>query len=298
MSCLPAVLRKGDIVRIVAPSGAFDRAEFEAGIRLLEQADLRPVFAAEIFERQRYFAGSDTRRQRELDRALADPEVCAIWMARGGYGATRLLPRLDLTTIRGAQKWWVGFSDATALHAAWARAGVVSLHAANVTTLRQWSEASRAELFDLLAGERAPHLQGCTLKIGPTVRGPLLGGNLTVLAAMAGTGQLPSFAGAIVLLEDIGERPYRLDRALNQLIQAGAFHGVRGFAIGQLTDCGDPPGKEEASTTAIDVVLEVLTPLGHPILADLPIGHEPTSRPALLGSEWVLDPGRSTLTMA
>ena len=298
MSQLPAVLRKGDVVRLVAPSGAFDRATFEVGVKILEEADLTPMYDEGIFERQHYFAGKDTRRLKELEHALADRTARGIWMARGGYGATRLLSKLDLTAITRAPKWFIGFSDATALHALWARAGVASLHGANVTTLGTWTEGARAELFGVLAGERAPHLAGRTLKIGPTVRGPLLGGNITVLAAMAGTGQLPSFAGSIVLLEDVGERPYRLDRSLTQLVTAGAFQGVRGFVLGQLTDCVEAPGKPESDYTAVEAVVEVLGPLGHPIVGELPIGHEPLSRPALLGVDWVLDPGRSTLTMA
>jgi len=119
-----------------------------------------------------------------------------------------------------------------------------------------------------------------------------------VLAAMAGTGHLPSFTGGIVLIEDIGEKPYRLDRSLTQLTLAGAFNGVRGFVIGQLTDCVEEPGKPESHYAALDVVADVLGPLGQPIIGELPIGHEASSRPVLLGTEWVLDPGHSTLTMA
>jgi muramoyltetrapeptide carboxypeptidase len=298
MSQLPAVLERGDVVRLVAPSGAFDRAAFETGVGVLEQAGFRPVFDEAIFERHHYFAGTDSRRQHELDRALADPEARCIWMARGGYGATRLVAGVDPAVIARGRKWFVGFSDGTALHAAWARAGVASLHGANVTTLGLWSDAARAELFGALVGERAPHFFGRTVKAGPTVRGPLHGGNLTVLAAMSGTGHLPSFAGSIMLIEDIGERPYRLDRSLTQLCLAGAFRGVLGFVIGQLTDCVEAPGKPESDYSALEAVADVLKPLGHPIVGELPIGHDASSRPVLLGVDWVLDPGRSTLTMA
>ncbi|MBI5508129.1 MAG: LD-carboxypeptidase [Deltaproteobacteria bacterium] len=295
MSSLPPPLRAGAAIRIVAPSGAFDRTVFDAGVRLIEAAGFKPVFDDGLFARQRYLAGSDARRRRELVAALEDPGAEAIWTARGGYGATRLLPALGLDWIRRRPKWLIGFSDATALHAVWARAGLASVHGANVTTLAQWTAAAQAELVALLCGGAVPALTGTTVHDGPTVRGPLLGGNLTVLAAMAGTDALPSFAGSVVLLEDIGERPYRLDRSLTQLVQAGAFAGVKGFAVGQLTDCVEPAGAPDVGCSALEVVVEVLAPLGVPIVAELPVGHESSARPVVLGRDVALVPSAATL---
>ena len=292
---LPAPLKKGDYVRIVAPSGAFERARLDAGLVHIAAAGLRPVLDDGLFSRQRYLAGDDARRLAELQHAITDPTCRAIWVARGGYGATRLLPQVTPESIAAGNKWLIGFSDTTALHCAWLRAGVAGLHGANVTTLASWSGAARDELFGWLFEPKACQLTGSAALGGRAVRGRLVGGNITVLASMAGTGTLPSMAGCIVLLEDIGERPYRLDRSLTQLRQAGAFNGVVGFAIGQLTDCelNDP----SADYSALEVVLGTLKDLRVPVVSQLPIGHESSSRAVVLGAQATLDPAAGTLTL-
>ena len=261
---VPDAVRAGDVVRVIAPCGAFDRERFETGLRLIERAGLVVRYDDAVFGRHRYLAGDDERRLGELRHALGETDTRVLWVARGGYGATRLLPHLPVDAVRRAGKWLVGFSDVTALHMLWARAGLASLHGANVTTLSQWSEGARDELMSWLT-QPAPRLfKGRVKHRGELVSGRLLGGNLTVLAAMAGTGAMPSLRGAIVLLEDVGERPYRLDRVLTQLVQSGAFDGVAGVVIGQLTDCTEP----NADYTALDVLTEVLAPLGVPVFQD------------------------------
>jgi muramoyltetrapeptide carboxypeptidase len=290
---VPAAVRPGDVVRIIAPSGGFDRDRFDPGVAILEKAGLRVRYDDAIFTRHRYLAGNDERRLAELRHALGESDTRVLWVARGGYGATRLLPHLPVDAVRHADKWLVGFSDTTALHMLWARAGLASLHGGNVTTLSQWSEGARDELFSWL-GSPAPRVfRGRVLHGGQLVTGRLLGGNLTVLAAMAGTGLLPSLRGAVLLLEDVGEKPYRLDRVTTQLIQAGVLDGVAAVVIGQLTDCIEAGG----GYTALDVLTEVLAPLDVPVLGELPIGHEPTSRAILSGALATVDPADGGLTL-
>ncbi len=290
---MPAPLRPGDKVRVVAPCGSFDRQRFLDGLEILVAADLQIALDDAVFAKHRYLAGDDETRHRDLSAALADPEARAVWIARGGYGATRLLPRLELERVRAADKWLVGFSDVTALHALFARAGLASVHGANVTTLPTWTPEARRELFDLLM-KRAPATYGGMPIAAGRGRGPIVGGNLTVLAAMAGTGALPAARGAIVLLEDIGERPYRLDRAFTQLLQAGFFAGAAGIAIGQLSGC-DEPGEE---LRGADVLCELAAGLGVPVVAGLPLGHDPASRAVLLGVVAELDGQKGTLEVS
>ncbi len=290
---VPDAVRPGDVVRVIAPCGAFDRERFEAGLAIIQRAGLVVRYDDAVFSRHRYLAGDDERRLAELRHALGEPDARVLWVARGGYGATRLLPHLPVDAVRRASKWLVGFSDVTALHMLWARAGLASLHGANVTTLSQWSEGARDELMSWLTQPSPRLFRGRVMHRGDLVSGRLLGGNLTVLAAMAGTGTLPSLRGAIVLLEDVGERPYRLDRVLTQLVQCGAFDGVAGVIIGQLTDCSEP----NADYTALDVLTDVLDPLGVPVLAELPIGHEPSSRAVLSGAMATLDTHEGVLTL-
>jgi muramoyltetrapeptide carboxypeptidase len=290
---VPSAVRPGDVVRIVAPCGAFDRERFAAGVAIIERAGLVARYDDAVFSKHRYLAGDDERRLGELRHALGESDTRVLWVARGGYGATRLLPRLPVDAVRRADKWLVGFSDTTALHMLWARAGLASLHGANVTTLAQWSEGARDELMAWLTSPAPRLFKGRIVHRGELVSGRLLGGNLTVLAAMAGTGLLPPLRGAIVLLEDVGERPYRLDRVLTQLVQAGALDGIVGVVVGQLTDCAEP----NADYTALDVLTDVLAPLGVPVLAELPIGHEPSSRAVLSGAVATLDTHEGVLTL-
>jgi muramoyltetrapeptide carboxypeptidase len=292
---LPDALGAGDVIHIVAPSSPFDRELFSAGVMAIEKAGLSVQYGDDLFERYRYLAGSDTRRVVELHAALRDPSVRALWTARGGYGATRLLPLIEPETVAGAGKWLIGFSDATALHCLWWRCGWASIYGANVTTLSSWSPVARTELFACLAGGRPPLLHGVGVHGHSPARGRLWGGNLAVLAALAGTGHLPAPGTGVLLLEDVGERPYRLDRTLTQLRQAGALEGVVGVAVGQLTRC-DAGGNSDFS--ALDVVAEVLDPLGTPVVAGLPVGHEPSARAVLLGGEVLLDPVAGTLAPA
>lgn len=287
----PALLKPGDRVRIVAPSGpVVERERFDQGIAWLHEIGLEPCYDDGLFVRSAYLAGSDERRCREFQTALDDDTAAAIWFARGGYGATRLLPYLSVGQIAARPRWLIGFSDASAVHALWQRAGLVSLHAANITGLVRWSPPAREQLCGyLFTGWSAP-LHGDTIYGGAQgcVRGRLAGGNLTVLASLAGTGYLPDYAGTIFFLEDVGERPYRLDRYLTQLGQSGAFDGVRGFVIGQLSGCVDPPD-QDAGCSALEAVCNVLAPLGVPILAGVAVGHGRSSLPLSLGTTAVMN---------
>ncbi len=278
-------------MRIVAPSGSFDREAFLRGVALLEGAGFVLRYDEELFARELYLAGSGARRLAELCEALAEPDTKIIWVARGGYGAAHLLPGLEPEAIARAGKALVGFSDATALHAAWGRARVLSVHGANVTTLASWSEEARAELFALLRNPGPLTYQSSTPPgpAGLSVRGALRGGNLTVLASLVGGPNFPDLRGAILLIEDIGERPYRLDRALVQLVQAGALAGVRAIVVGQLSRC------EDDGASPVEAITRAAAGLAVPLAFGFPFGHEPCARAVLLGGEAVLDVGQGTL---
>jgi len=245
----------------------------------------------DLHEKYIDFAGTEKRRTSEVLAALRDPETKAIWAARGGYGASYVLDGLLTDEVRRANKWLIGFSDLSALHAAWARAGVASLHASTVHYLERWSPSGRDELLQHLQHKATESVHGTTSYGTRTVEGWLTGGNLTVLTSLAGTGYLPSWEGAIVFLEDVGEAPYRLERQLLQLYQAGAFNGVVGIALGQFTACGT------ANSEVPDRVVQFLrAKVPVPILTGLPVGHDADSRPLLFGLPALLDPHAQTLT--
>lgn len=293
---LLAPLRPGDRVRIVAPGGAVERERLEEGLVALRAMGLEPVFDEQVFARQRYFAGDDSVRVGQLQAALSDPSVRAIWAARGGYGTARLLPTVPADAVARAGKWLIGFSDISALHCLWAQAGFASVHAVTISTLASWSPDALRTLSQCLFAPQPQLLRGHPSGgAEQPIRGRLMGGNLTVLASLAGTGFLPSWQDSIVFLEDVAEVPYRLDRCITQLRLAGAFAGVRGVALGQLTRCGEHPAGDPRPHPAIEAIVAALAPLGVPVLTGLPVGHEATSYPMLLGVWATMDVAAGTL---
>lgn len=264
---------------MVAPSGLVDRDRFERGAAVLESWGYELVYdEAAVLATGRYTAGTLSERTAAVNAAVRDPDAAIVWVARGGYGATRVLEGLDLAPLESQPKWLVGFSDATALHAAWQRAGWATLHGPVVSNLHRWTEPARNQLRAWLAGGRSGRLEGRLLAGRGPAEGPLLGGNLSLLTSLVGTPWLPRLEGAIVLLEDLDEAPYRLDRYLTQLRQSGALGGVRGFVLGQWTRCGD------SVDDALETLLERLGDLDVPILGHVAVGHERTSWPVPLGA--------------
>lgn len=268
-------------IAVVAPSGAYDPARVEAGMAVLRGWGYRPAWVGPRPARLRYLAGDDDARLAELVAASA-PEWDAVWMARGGYGLARLLPRLDLSRLRVPL---FGFSDGTALLNPLADAGGRAVHAPVLHSLADLcDDASREHLRRLLAGAPPEPLVGETWVPG-AVEAPVVGGNLCVLASLCGTPWQLRAEGRIVLLEEVGEAPYKVDRLLTQLRLAGALDGAAGFALGAWVDCRPPEG---AGWTLREVLEEQLGGLGVPVVAELPVGHGPANRavpfaPARLG---------------
>ena len=283
----PAALRPGDRVAVVAPAGPFDRESFEAGLRVLT-ARYRPVVGEACFARARYLAGDDARRLGDLAAALADDTVKAVVAARGGYGTMRLLPTLwpKLRAAAFPPKPVVGFSDLTALHAVLQAAGWTSIHGPVVTQLGGQPPAVVERLVRLLesAEDPAPPLAGVPLGPG-VVEGPLVGGNLSVLTRLLGTPYLPPLDGAVLLLEDVAERPYRLDRMWTHLALAGVFDRVRGIALGEFTGCEEP----EADYGSAEVLAGLVAETGLPCVGGLAIGHGAVNQPVPLGVRVRLD---------
>lgn len=289
----------GGRVVVVAPSGPAPEPRLADGLAVLRALGIGEIsLAANLGVKTGYFAGEDAVRRDALQAALDDPEVTAIVCARGGYGLTRLLPLLRAERFQAAPKLLVGFSDATALLCWGLRAGICGVHGPVVTQLSSLPPADAGRLATLLRGELPAALTGDEGVGEARVAAPLVPANLEVLRSLIGTPWLPALAGTIVALEEIGERPYRIDRALTQLITSGAFAGVRGFAIGQLYACDEPASGNPDSPDARTVVRERLQSLGVPLVFGLPFGHQPHEHAALpCGSRVELDPGRATLSL-
>lgn len=278
----PPALRAGDTVAVVAPSGPFDRQSFDQGLAVLVSR-YQARFEEGLFGAERYLAGSDARRLAELQRALDDAEVKAVFAARGGYGAMRLLPHLRWPAT---PKLLVGFSDITALHAAAQLAGWKTLHAPVLTQLGKQPPAVQQRLFSLLeSAQPRESLTGGRCLVAGTVAGPLVGGNLSVLTRLLGTPYLPPLDGAVLLLEDVGERPYRLDRMWTHLALAGAFTRVKGIVLGDFTGCEE----QGADYGSADVLRSLAEATGLPCAAGFKVGHGAVNEAIPFGTQVRLD---------
>ncbi len=295
----PPRLVPGDRLAVVAPAGPVDRESLEAGLGVLA-GRYEVTWDPGLFGRARYLAGDDVRRAGELRAALDDPRIKAVIAARGGYGSMRLLPSLWPAGAEsggppkpGGLKALVGFSDITALHCALQAMGQASVHGPSVNQLGTQPATIVERLFALLEDASTPPAAiGGTPLVGGTAEGPLLGGNLSLLTRLIGTPWLPDLDGAILLLEDVTEAPYRLDRMWTHLRLAGVLDRIRGLALGEFTACEEPG----AAFTSQDVLWGLAAETGLPCIAGLPIGHGAVNVPVPLGPRVRVDGGAGTLT--
>jgi len=285
-------------VGVVAPGYALRRAPLEAGVRVLERLRFRVRVGAAVLHRNGYLAGTDEERAADLNDLIRDPEVRAIWFARGGYGTSRILDRVDWRALRRDPKPLIGYSDATALFArALRNPRQVCHYAPVVTELGDTAAWHRASLVALLGGRTTTQPFAARQVVVPgRARGRLAGGNLTVLAALAGTRFAPDLRDAVLLLEETGEPTYRIDRMLTQFRQAGWLDRVQGVLLGHFAV---PPRKHFPPDRELaQVIEEALVPLGVPVIRDLPVGHLNRKRSVPLGAEVTLDTQQRRLRFA
>ena len=272
----PPALRDGDVVALVAPASPFDAQDFDAGVAELAALGFVPEWHGDVFARRRYLAGAATTRAADFLRAWQDRRVAGLIGVRGGYGSAQIVASLDPGTIRATPKAFVGYSDLTTL-LTWlvGHCGVVAFHGPTVAgRLGRGPDAyDRASLLSALTvaapmGEVV--LNGAETIVAGEARGRLLGGTLTQLAAAAGTpyGLVP-WDDTILLLEDVGERPYRLDRLVQQIRDAGLLRRVRGVLLGTFPRCDEPGGMP----TAREVLGDLFAEFPGPVVFGVPTGH-------------------------
>ncbi len=268
----PHALRPGGTVGLAAPAGPVDPERLARGVAWLEDAGFSVVQRDDLVARRGYLAGDDERRAKELMELVRDDRVDAILCTRGGYGCHRIVARLDAGAVAAARKPLVGFSDITTLHL-WQlrRAGLASIHGPMPARAAEGDEPERERLVRMLcgddAGDRSMAGRACG---GGVAEGRLVGGNLAVLVASLACPWEIETEGAILMIEDVGERPFRIDRLLAQLGAAGKLSGLAGVAVGGFDGCED---EHYPVPTACDVLEEALRPLGVPLVMDLPFGH-------------------------
>jgi muramoyltetrapeptide carboxypeptidase len=291
-------------VALVAPAGPLrNEGDLTRAIGNVRSFGWEPVVGDHALAREDYFAGRDDQRAADLNGALRDDAIDAVWCLRGGYGAMRILESIDYAAAARRPKPIIGYSDITALHSAFAlRSGIVTYH--GPTARAELSSFSRRSLACALVhgGDSCGVTEDARVLRGGVAHGTLAGGNLALLSALTGTPFSPRLTDAIVVLEDIDEPVYRVDRMMRQLLLAGLLDGVRGIVFGACTNC--PEAADDGARRLDDVIGEVATVLGVPTITGAPVGHIDDQWTLPLGAPASLDAdGRSlsvhpTLTIA
>ena len=280
---LPPKLQPGDTVGIIAPSGSFEREQLAPGLAFLRAKGFDVREGAWLYARDRYLAGTDWARADDVNAMFADDDVKGIFVARGGYGAARILEFLDWAAIAQNPKVLVGLSDTTALQVAiFARTGLVTfsgfLLCSDVTAEGVHEETEQA-LWAAVCSHEFERV-GLTPLRGGAVNGPLIGGCLSLVVSLVGTAFFPDIENAILVLEDVNEPPYRVDRMLNQLAMSGVFDRVAGVVFGEFVDCGP---ERETEGQIEDVIDDFVARVSCPVFCGLPYGHGKARRVLPIG---------------
>ncbi len=307
----PRRLAAGQTVGLIAPASSVDEDEtIHLAVETVQSLGFRVRPGAHLFARHGYFAGSDAQRAADLHAMFADDAIDAIFVLRGGWGSSRLLPALDFGLIQQHPKILLGYSDLTALlNPISDQTGLVTFHgpvagqAFTPYTLAEWQKVLFTPQAPLTIGAppaaepgRVERVNRLTTFVGGRTQGRLVGGNLTLFTHLLGTPYAPDLSGAILFLEDIGEQVYRIDRMLTQLVLAGALARVAGLVFGKFTDC--PPAHSSARGFSLEEVLaERSRALGVPSVRGLMIGHVADMTVVPLGCLAELDADAGTLTL-
>lgn len=283
----PNALEKGDTVGLIAPGSPVEHKSLEKAVKNMENLKLKVKIGANVEAKRGYLAGTDQQRLDDLHAMFADDEVKAVWCIRGGYGCTRLLPHINFEIIRNNPKVFVGYSDITALHQAiYTTTGLVTFHGPGASS--EFTRYVKNNVEEVLFKGKArieieiakdnekeakknSTYQTRVITEG-TASGILAGGNLTLLAAMAGTPHGFDATDKLVFLEDVGEKPYRIDRILTQLLQAANLHLAKGILLGIFEDCEAGP-KDLNTFTLQETLTDRLADLKIPVVYGLSFGH-------------------------
>jgi muramoyltetrapeptide carboxypeptidase len=313
----PSALVSGDTIAFVAPAGKLDRTRMELARQRLEALGFEVRVPDDLYRTRGYLAGSDEARAQELMAAFRDPNVRAVFPGTGNYGSTRILDRLDYDVIRENPKIFIGFSDLTALHLAIEKkTGLVTFHSPNpmwglgsednltpFSATYFWRALLRREYlnaaghplppgYPIAVPEEAPQIE--VLRPG-IARGRLTGGNLSLIIALMGTEYEIETSDRVLFLEDIGERPYRIDRYLCQLRLAGKLDNVAGIILGQFRDCEPKEGKDSLSLE--QVFADYFGDLNVPVVSNFPAGHTAQNATLPIGGMVKLDADRRQVTI-
>jgi len=280
----PPYLKKGDAIGIAATARKITEEEIFGAISAMNQAEFRTVLADNIFSVSDQFAGSDHQRADGVNQLLRNPEVKAIWCARGGYGSVRLIDKIDWDAFAATPKWLCGFSDVTALHNHLQQdLNIQSIHAEMMLGFNKNTAAAHQSLLNALVGlENSYVFKGNLLNVNGRAQGEIVGGNLSVIYSMLGSRAQLNTAGKILFLEDLDEYLYHIDRMMMALKRAGMLESITALIVGGMSDMRDnaiPFGK-----TAEEIILDAVAEYDFPICFNFPAGHVKDNRALVFGA--------------
>lgn len=290
----PENLQKGDRIRIVAPAGKVQKDKVLPGIELLQDIGYEVLIGNHVFDRDFQYAGTDLQRASDLQEAISDPKTKAIICARGGYGSVRIIEKTDFVPLLKNPKWLVGFSDVTVLHSVLNKLGIASIHGAMPAFFTDKNKPSKSflSLIELLStGKSQFEIASHPLNRAGICSGELVGGNLSLLYSLQGTRWQTDTSGKILLLEDLSEYLYHLDRMMQNLRLARQLQNLAGLVVGGFTAMHDnesPFGK-----TAYEIIHEAIRDYHFPVCFDFPSGHIPKNMALMLGANYRLEPGNT-----
>lgn len=306
----PARLKAGDKIAIISPGSYITEKELKDSIDNLQKLGFETTYSEKVLLQSGYFAGTDKDRAEDLMEKFSDKSIKGIVCARGGYGCARILPLLDYHVIRANPKVLIGYSDITALlYGIYIKAGLIAFHGpVGTSTFNDFSVDNFKKVlmnpepntvFENSTGDNDKNIYGVTTIVDGKGRGRLAGGNLSIMVSLIGTSYDVSFSNKIVFIEEVGEEPYRIDRMLTQLIEAGKFKKASGIMLGLFKDCEikkeDPSFRK--SFTLMDVLMDRLSGLNIPVVYGMSFGHVNDKFTIPFGAVAELDSVKQTITL-
>jgi len=283
----PKSLQQGDTVAIVSTARKITKEELQPALQLLKSWGLKAVLGKTIGAEENQFAGSDELRAADFQEMMDDPNIKAIWCARGGYGTVRIIDKLDFSSFTKIPKWIIGYSDVTVLHSHIHNLGVETLHAQICLEIENKTEEARESIRKVLFGEEYTlGFSGSGAAINAAtqiVEGELIGGNLSVLYSLVGSASEIKTEGKILFIEDLDEMLYHIDRMMMNLKRSGYLKNLKALVIGGMTQMKD--NKVYFGKTAEETIMDLVKEYNYPVILNFPAGHILDNRALILGRE-------------
>jgi len=294
----PPNIKIGDRIKIISTARKITQAELDFGVEILSSWGLKVEYGDHLFAEDHQYAGNDDQRTIDLQEALDDEGIKAVFCARGGYGTARFIDQIDFSRFKKSPKWIVGYSDVTVLHCHLQKIlQTESLHASMLINFKNNSEESLSKLKSVLFGTQLSYdIKGNVLNRSGTTRNELIGGNLSILYSLNGSRSFPDTKGKILFIEDLDEYLYHVDRMMMNLKRSGVLANISALVVGGMTDMNDnqvPFGK-----SAKEIIVDAVSEYDYPVCFDFPAGHLDDNRPLILGRKATLDVSSTSVQLS